>query len=134
MVHHVTVADVISKVRQIAAAHPDHIYDKIGDCVNVETDENGVLVGSCIIGKAIVALGISAAELDQRGLNRHDAEHLLRSLGISLGDLEEAWLLEVQRHQDEGHRWGYAVTAADGKAPALSRCSPLEFDDQDQPR
>lgn len=126
-----TVQDLAAKVRELAAENPDYIYQPpkgtIG-CKNAEKTADGEWVGSCIVGRALIALGINPRWFEDAGYNGS-------SFGTVFDALQRAWLMEpedvtieeadpylfvqrVQSHQDTGNtRWAECVRIADEKTP-----------------
>ncbi|NQE89729.1 hypothetical protein [Nocardia terpenica] len=117
-----TADSVIVKVREIAAGAPDNIY--------AATTEDGTPVcayvlggeGSCLIGKALVALGVPLAVFEQRTVSGKlfntrfiDVPEWLALLGWDNGT-QARWLHCVQAHQDCDVPWGTAIEYADRKA------------------
>ncbi|KZM70961.1 hypothetical protein [Nocardia terpenica] len=120
----VTGDDLITKVRETAAAAPAFVY-KHSECVNVERDSTGTLAGSCLIGKAVVALGIDPQAIFDRH-NGDDAVTLMVTLGICHTRSEAAWLDRAQYEQDNGLGWGLAVKSADLFCPEIAGLSDAE--------
>ncbi len=120
-----TAADVIAKVREIASASPDFVYHspKAPVCVNVAKTADGQWVGSCIVGQAVVALGVPAKEIWDKVWDAFSAEALLRHLGVSASGLQDAWLLRVQARQDSQVPWAEAITAADQAFPEIANAA-----------
>lgn len=128
--------DIIAKTREIAAARPNVVYqrlqlfsetqsyhDKTLGCVYVEKNPAGELVPSCLLGHALVNLGISAERLETCQNNGGDTSiaTVLPKLGFRFNPSSEDdpsthkafWLQEVQHQQDAGRPWGQAVELAD---------------------
>lgn len=139
-----TVADIVDKVREIAAAQPDYVYRPQPDyvyrqgatiptCVYVEPDDDGNLRGSCLIGRALVALGIDTKRLAERDNSGDIAIGWLLSELVFAGEVvrwwvddveppwhrnpKVMWLRLVQNHQDGQRTWGDAVALADEDRP-----------------
>ena len=112
-----TIYDVVRKIVDIAAADPDYKYRDTHDrCVYVEEDATGQLVGSCIVGKALVDLGIDKEYLRDKRSNTNGipaAWVIIDDLGLDAGTIAANWVSVVQQRQDAGATWGGAVEAAD---------------------
>ena len=99
---------------EIAKEGADYVYSRPGDvrsCVNVEKDERGALVGSCLVGRALLASGVAPGVLhewqdsDIHGLNCNGVVKLTTKALHFLG--------MVQSEQDQGISWGRALLRAD---------------------
>ncbi|MFF0498492.1 hypothetical protein ACFYU5_18955 [Nocardia aobensis] len=116
-INDIPMTDIVSEIRRLAAENPDYIYQSRGDaCVYVEPDEAGVLVGSCIVGKALVNLGVNPAELEWEIGTIPGAYHLLRSR-VGGASREVWWIDWVQGEQDTGYSWADSVASADQERP-----------------
>lgn len=106
----ITGADVVREVRALANQSPEFVYtivDPRGSCLYVHEDGQG----GCIVGQALMALGVSAMEL---GNHEGDAApSVIRDLGIEASLEEELWLDGVQTYQDDGETWSFAVRTTD---------------------
>lgn len=110
----VDLVDVVAEIRRLAGESPDYVYRRQG-CVYVEDDDAGNLVGSCIVGKALVNLGVEPEELHYEVPSRiPGAGALLRR---SVDDLERRWIDEVQYRQDLGYAWSESIANADEEYP-----------------
>lgn len=116
-----TIKDIENKVRELAAASPDCVYIKPegGGCNNIRGDCSNGSVG-CIVGQAVIALGVPRSFFEADGCELCGAGNLVPRLGQS-GYLRHdnpstfpatAWLTSVQRRQDDGGRWAAAVLGA----------------------
>jgi hypothetical protein len=117
----VTISDeaLVAEVRRLAAESPDFVYRRPGrdrasgpECFYVHKTEDGEQVGGCLIGQALINLGVpidEVAELDT--LDIGGAEDVLPQFGIHTH--EAVWAGWVQHYQDTGDRWGVAVMKAD---------------------
>lgn len=128
--------DLITAVREVAAASPDFSYLKYNnrnECqyFNYETTENmygKITTGqpSCILGQALWRLGYTHTILPE---GRYDSYNYLGSMintrefdafakffHMDLEPEEIQWLLDVQTGQDTGETWGQAVEGADKHA------------------
>lgn len=120
-----TCRDVVAKVREIAAADPDFVYTPptgTSRCVYVETNPDGSLCPSCIIGRALVALGVDLAELhasDRAGTTTLAGVMVVR-FATDSDPVALRWLRHVQSSQDDGDRWSVAVRLADEAVPELA--------------
>ena len=117
-----TTADVVAKVRDLAVASPHFIYtppvtiEPSGRpaCLYVHYATDGTLVGGCIVGQALLALGVPAETLrkydESDGANASTVVSELLDGGACQ---ELLWLDYVQRKQDNGYEWVGAVHCAD---------------------
>lgn len=122
-----TAADIILQMRVLAAATPEYRYRPRGiDCVNVELDDDGVWVGSCLVGKACVAAGIPAVTIAIRARG-YPSDGLLAMLRIAADIDQSAWIWRAQRVQDEGGTWGRAIELADTLVPRIARFESTRF-------
>jgi hypothetical protein len=118
------ITNVITEVRRIAAESPDFTYNFFDQddpgCRYVKDGQ-----GSCIVGKALVALGVPtdffdtpaagllpSLELNTTINSKRVGVIFPRLFGWPRGD-ELSWLMVVQAQQDTGMSWGYAVATAD---------------------
>jgi hypothetical protein len=107
MIDIITAEMLEAKVREIATANPDYIYDTIIDC-KYTTPNNG-----CLIGQALVSLEPELLpvlqEIDAHRMVGIDVlpEKLPMKLTIS------KWLCRVQSAQDTGLCWSKCVKRAD---------------------
>lgn len=118
-----TIEDVVSEVRRLAKEFPKCMYTAPGCtkpepgqlCSNVDGKCSNGTKG-CIIGQAFRNLGIKIPDL-------HDKSGAPSLCGKVFG-LEEnvdivMWLAKVQRSQDAGKTWAYAVRVANKLYPAI---------------
>lgn len=121
-----TVADVVVKVREIAAAYYHRVYQRpsnepqITGCLYVHHDggpaETLTLTPGCIIGQALHALGVPLEFLTEcEGML---VSGVLNRLGVEIYSTQEVrrdteWLERVQSYQDQGIEWGTAVIYTD---------------------
>lgn len=88
----------------------DYVYNN-GDenlsCVNVVLDEDGEIIGCCLIGRALMAAGVDPEYLMSR---KTDSIHSIVSNG-GVRITEKAFRLfsTAQVLQDQGTPWGMAV-------------------------
>lgn len=109
----ITLEQIQGAVRGIAAENPGHRYvppavngDGDVQCVYLDPDTRE---GSCIIGHALLKLGVDADTLEQFDIG------YLTALDLPVWGDERArvWADCVQSYQDTGTPWGEAVKAAD---------------------
>ena len=116
-----TTADVVAKVRDLAVARPHFIYTPPETsepvrpaCLYVHYASDGTLVGGCIVGQALLSLGVPAETLrkydESDGANASTVVSELLDVGACQ---ELLWLDDVQRKQDNGYEWVGAVHCAD---------------------
>lgn len=109
--------EFVDAVRRIASENPDKVYEETDEgCVYVEEDpDTGELVGSCLIGCALISIGIPAEDLD---LDETEIFYnLIGRLGLELPPGVAEWANFVQRRQDSGQPWGESVRDADKEHP-----------------
>jgi hypothetical protein len=117
----------VKAVRKIAADDPAHIYEPPevheggNECVYVEKNDKGVLVGSCLIGRALVALGVHPKDLPPQDGFQNIASVVLDDLKLDLSLPVREWADGVQGEQDAGNPFGTAVRIADEKVPEIKR-------------
>lgn len=105
-----TLDELETEVRRLAAEKPDFVYEKPVNshiCKYVVEDE-GRLKGSCIMGQALINLGVSARELSHWEGTGIGA--IVANQGISG---ERNWIAQVQYAQDRDASWGDAIKHAD---------------------
>lgn len=105
----ITAKDIENEVREIAAAHPDYIYDDFDEEQRCRYINNGK--GSCIVGKALVNLGINPEEIIR--LEGSPANLAVSELVDPGEEASLYWLDYVQSEQDNEIPWGEAVLIAD---------------------
>lgn len=107
-----TLTDIQAEIRRLADEQPDHVYERYGQsCVYVADDGEGNLVGSCIVGRALVNLGVEPETLTFYIVPTADT--LLTS--VDLVGPEVSWIQDVQSEQDYGITWSKAIAYADCK-------------------
>lgn len=126
-----TARQFVEKVREIAARNPAHVYvtpteydEETGQDLDLEPryvdrDFEGDAVGSCLLGCALVELGVEPYRLDVSTMN-FDTLH--DRLGLGFPGLVVGWACVVQEEQDSFVPWGDSVVRADGKV------SPVELE------
>ena len=106
-----------NEVTRLATENPEHVYEKqpYGDghfgCLYV-IERGGEKVGSCIMGQALINLGVDPRELaryEHKGI-----DELLVQVKPGTRYSQVAWFDEVQSSQDAGFSWKVAVERADG--------------------
>lgn len=118
-----TATQVIEEVRRLASEQPDFVYSKQeGANPNEDCSYFGCQLGNttgqaCIVGQALASLNV-----DMSGLKRREVEGIGMAIGSALDEgvvdipyteEEQAWLGNVQYHQDRGESWAQAVAMAD---------------------
>jgi hypothetical protein len=78
--------------------------------VYVERDEDDALVGSCLIGCALIDAGVTPEALD---VGEFGIGALVKEGVLSLPPNVLGWAAEIQMNQDIGFQWGRAVDIAD---------------------
>lgn len=112
----------VETIRGIAARTPDKVYslpteydeetgeDIERECQYVERDKHDHLVGSCLLGHALLELGVEPRKLDVVTMGFIDLE---KKLDLGLPSAVVSWALIVQDEQDDFKPWGVAVELAD---------------------
>lgn len=112
----------VETIRGIAARHPEKVYslpteydeesgqDIDRECQYVEYDKHDDLVGSCLLGHALLALGVEPQKLDVVTMGFVDLE---KKLDLGLPSAVVTWAVTVQDEQDDFKPWGVAVELAD---------------------
>lgn len=107
------IKQVISEIRKIASQNPEIVYSR--DIFNPGDDYCRYVVdgkGSCIVGRALVNLGIIPERLD--GVEGMKAKDVLVHLGVNQDHSDQTeWVDRVQFHQDHSASWKDAVEKAD---------------------
>lgn len=117
------IKTLIAKAREIAEAHPDHVYEPPGLCLSGPSClyvHSGNQPG-CIFGRALLELGISVEQL--RAFQERPSDTTITTLIRTTwgdgqpSDLELLWCQRVQIAQDVAKSWGNAVAEADKLFP-----------------
>lgn len=114
----VTLDDVKSKIRELAAAAPTNYYSQVvttsGEraCMYTQGECSNGTVG-CIVGQALCALGFrkQCEEIDAKGGDT--AEVMLQACGLKVTAKDYYWFFKVQVYQDMGFMWSDAIVVAD---------------------
>lgn len=113
-----TEAEFVSAVRAEAALNPDKVYEKPEDsesCLYVEPGPDGKLVGSCLLGCALVRLGVNPERIAwPHGVPFWTVNETLE---LGLSQQVRNWASRVQFEQDSGIDWGMSVQKADEYGP-----------------
>ena len=113
-----TEAEFVAAVRAEAALNPDKVYEKPEDsesCVYVEPGPDGKLVGSCLLGCALVRLGVNPERMAWKSGVAFATVNETLELGLS-GPVW-SWANWAQYEQDSGTDWGMSVQKADEHRP-----------------
>jgi hypothetical protein len=104
-------------VRKRVADNPDTVYQPPsgagGMCVYVEKRDNE-LVGSCLIGCALLDLGVPAEKINY-GSSSPGVHDVNLELGLGLSSETLRWAEDAQVSQDQKFSWGESLTLADQK-------------------
>ncbi|MFF0498493.1 hypothetical protein ACFYU5_18960 [Nocardia aobensis] len=127
----IPLTEIIAEIRRIAAESPDYVYKPvvkpnslgIGTCEYVERSADGELVGSCIVGRALVNLGVPPEVLTFTDDFTPTAFGLLADLDFDVRGAEIKWIQRVQSGQDQKMSWGDAVARADVLHPAVGEAA-----------
>jgi hypothetical protein len=103
----ITLRQIQGAVRQLVEEKPDYVYTMPDGAIQCLYLDPNTGEGSCLIGQALLALGVRKNEFDER--NWMSAERL------PFWDTEETanWARCVQREQDDGKAWGNALEAGE---------------------
>ncbi len=117
----ITLKQLIEAIRQVAATEPDFVYDNNDDQSSCDYTPNARNRCGCIVGEALMLLGVSRERLravDLLGWNTN----VSWGMAVIIDELEDlvapealnsSWVRQVQSAQDDGHSWGDAVADAD---------------------
>ncbi|WP_458682254.1 hypothetical protein [Prescottella equi] len=111
------VANTPDKVYEIPAKSFDEDGEPIpgNECLYVERDqETGKLVGSCLLGCALVDIGVNPAMLDT---SPQSILALNNNLGLGLPTDVLLWATEAQGSQDLKNPWDLSLRMADSRYP-----------------
>lgn len=132
---------IVNKVRNIANAYPDAVYntdEDTGQCsyykgfVENGPDQEGCIVGQAMVPEIAVTISGDVIEACTDGLNliywqeAIDAGYDAIEGGFPIEEYPDVsddvapllnWLSEVQALQDSGYSWGTAVKQADERYP-----------------
>lgn len=96
----------------------DYVYSAKGAltaCVNVTLDESGDIVGSCLVGRALLSAGLDPHDLlDHADSDIHGLFAVVDTLFLTSKAV--AFLSRVQSSQDQGVKWGDAFKVGVGEA------------------
>lgn len=111
--------DLIAQIRKIASENPDYEYRREhNNCVYVEEVRDGEYEPACIVGIALVNLGIEAERLD---IDKEFSE-MYEDFVEEDHDLHVDWIQTVQCVQDnQFNSWSKAVHGADQTHPEVAR-------------
>lgn len=114
---------LLTEIRKLADESPACKYERptkgfAGACFYTK----GVCTNGsegCIIGQALAKLGHieKLVEFDECG--GKNAEAAIHALGLTISETDVQWCSRVQRAQDGGRCWGYAVGYAEGYNDAM---------------
>jgi hypothetical protein len=120
----VSKAQVIEAVREVVGERPEYIYtNQLGEvagqgftrCYYVHTDKAGKRSAGCLVGAVLARLGVPLEAMQEAG-NTTAAFEVVPQV-IDLGnkadnDFTVNYLAYLQREQDNGASWGYALASA----------------------
>jgi len=104
-------SDFIYKQMECSVKDEDDLFSVQTTCAYVHEDD----VPGCLVGNILVRHGVQPSKFEELGINvdtgSDEALRTLISSGVIVGVSESAseFLELVQRHQDGGFTWGYAV-------------------------
>ena len=108
--------DAITLLREVATQEPaDYVYERPGNgfsCVNLEKNDKGDWVGSCLVGRVWVLLGMKPDTEWVAGSASYSAQHIFdKKLNVS--DDAVFVLQTAQNLQDGGMPWKHAIEAVE---------------------
>lgn len=106
----ITAADIVAKVREVAAREP-HRYYRVplgGERYYVYDDQP-----SSLEGMALWELGLIDATIQRRFMNELSIRDLIISLGLKADEADVNWLRWCQHYGDHLDPWATAVEKAD---------------------
>lgn len=114
----ISKVELKEEVLKLAAEKPDFIYesdDSAYSCRYLDWDKDKAY-GSCIMGQALMNLGVNPEEL-----SKYEGADISAVVGILNGGEEpqyhrdpfDFWLSYVQGRQDAGYTWSEAIDWAD---------------------
>lgn len=107
----IKVSEVAKEVRRLADTFPSFQYVPPGPSCKYLEEKDGEKVGSCIVGQALVNLG-----LDKDELSKYEGESaylvLNETCEVDDKNLRE-WVDHVQDWQDYGREWSACISSAD---------------------
>lgn len=120
----ITIDQLISEVRYLAAENPTYVYPRstskpgwTNGCFYRPGAPGNLTGARCIFGQALTNLGLSDAKLAE-----HDSDSIRGILshhvsGVSF--VQSEWCVYVQTEQDAGSTWAAAVRDADIAFPGI---------------
>jgi hypothetical protein len=122
----ITRSQLIEAIRYIADTDPDYIYAHMDVLTCTYLPSQGNRCG-CLIGEALLYLGVPRALLEQRDQRARagvgmawgtENTALVLQAVVERDALFSQWLQHVQQRQDQGWPWFQTVLRADEKAKA----------------
>jgi hypothetical protein len=109
----IAMRDVAVRILELADKNPDFVYQvhgADGECNYTIRDDNDQLVGDCIVGQALISLGVRPTKLyELEGMGAHAVLQEFTTVS-SEDDTNLLWKIDsVQGNQDIGRSWGLAV-------------------------
>ena len=111
----VSIDDLVSEIRKVAAAEPNLNYREVygAGCDYVRKSEAGEYHACCLVGQAFVNLGIDPARLDIDKEFTHPSILDLVSEDIEDCSDDFNWVADAQVEQDAGVTWAKSIERAD---------------------
>lgn len=97
----------VNTIKRLVAENPDFKYKRRDTgywYLYVEKNDAGELVGSCLLGRALVSLGVDAHEL--HNFEGSEFDDLAKKLELPLSPSIVNWGNSLQDLQDSGQPWG----------------------------
>lgn len=122
-----TIDDIVRRITELGREKPDHVYtprDSRAGCANIEATEAGWVPG-CIVGTALIDLGVTTTWFVDHGVIRNGSIPVLRELGLigydedTVNNPQCSWIRDVQRYQDGRVSWGKAVEESNKSYPEV---------------
>lgn len=116
----IKLKDLEAEVIMLATERPNHVYDSNGGCSYVGTETGQVGGEGCIVGQALMRLGVPEEALREwengttSSTTFSDLVTEMETLTFDEDPLAVKFIREVQRNQDFQRTWGQSVSRAHG--------------------
>lgn len=118
----ITLDDIVRRITELATENPDHVYqmDRAGRCANVHESERGGWEPGCIVGKALIDLGVEPEWFVRNALVESGIVTVVRRMGLNYSRNPQLnFIVDVQDYQDEHNSWGHALKKAQRNNPEV---------------
>jgi hypothetical protein len=116
----ISAGDVAVRMIEIAAENPRFAYDPPGEFLYIEFGQDNKKVGSCLVGRALVDLGVDPDDI----VEGWSASATLGRLGIRVTFADNPntmrWITCAQAHQDRRTTWHTAIQQANSFFPNVA--------------